>query len=228
MKVARLFLSVAVVVVLLPGFAAADQLQLDPDVLAIGQSAMGGGGGGGPMGHFNLTPKIGYMYLGGQGGYTSASNASFGGASANCMHIRLDLTWGGPGGQYTFAPYYLMQDYGGGSGNYVHGVGIYNAYLFTWEVDGGKSGYWYPEVGFGTGIGFAIGGGVDWGTNFWLHLPFGVTWYPSKSTKVGIELAAGIGFQTSFLYQSGPFSNSSYLFLSYGVEADVMLGVKFF
>lgn len=245
MKIGRQLVLLGVmslVVVCLPGIAlgedAAAPAQPAPAVAqpapAPAQPAAAYENPNGPMGGFTLTPKIGYTYLGGQGGYgiltgsgTGTGSHSISGTSFNAMQIQLGLKFGGRGGATELAPFYMFMKSDPGSKN-VHALGLDVGYLYSWYIPAG-GGAFYPGVGFTWKIGWLFASGVDYGLVSALRIPASCTWYPSKTTPIGIMLEVGLGFQTNVFINTDVAGTSDLqVLINYGFYADVMAGVRFF
>jgi hypothetical protein len=187
------------------------------------------------MGGFTLTPKIGYVYLGGQGAHEIVSgsgsgsvNKSVSGTSINAMQIQLGLKFGGRGGATELAPFYMLMQPDVAGADKVHALGLDVGYLYSWYIPAGGTAF-YPGVGFTWKIGWLFASHVDYGLVSALRIPMSCTWYPSKTTPIGIMLEVGLGFQTNVaIYKHFPGTSDLGAVIDYGFYADVMAGVRFF
>jgi hypothetical protein len=184
----------------------------------------------GPMGGFTLTPKIGYVYLGGQGAHdiTNSANVSVPGTSFNAMQIQLGLKFGGRGGATELGPFYMLMKPDEAGSEYAHALGLDFGYLYSWYIPAGGTAF-YPGVGFDWKIGWVFASHVDYGLVSVVRIPMSCTWYPSKTTPIGVMLEVGLGFQTN-VFIDKDFAGTGHLgaAINYGFYADVMAGVRFF
>ena len=206
----------------------------------------------GPMGWFNLTPEIGYAYLGGQGTIATPKvdisqvdiSALIKKADINALKVKLDLKLGGPGGAFELAPFYMLMQANIPGSDKINGLGLYLGFLYSWYIPTTSAGAFYPGVGFGWEGGGMFGGLIDWGVVTAFRVPISCTWYPSKTTPIGIMVEVGLGIQanvagksitvpvnqTGIPTQTGSQNTKDTLaiFAQYGFYTDVSIGVRFF
>jgi hypothetical protein len=192
----------------------------------------------GLMGKFTLTPKLGYVYLGGQAMLITPKEFARG-VDVNAMQIRFDLKFGDTGPAFELAPFYMLMQPKVAGMHKVHGLGIYLGLMYSWYLPTAKAGVFYPGVGFGWKGGGAFRGDIDWGAFTALRIPISCTWYFSKTIPIGIVLEWGFGIQTNVFFvsynsvttnQDGTqiTQRNQDVSFQFGFYTDLTAGVRFF